>query len=343
MAPGANHGKPEQGSSQVFNTVEIVLGLKLGGDRSSFRRGWVHADESGCDLLVQSGIGQQVPSKLPSNEFVHGQVLVHCPYYPVAVGIDPPLVVQVKPMSISIADGIQPIPGLVLAVARVGKKRVHQTIVSVGVLVPKEGIQSIRLGREPGQGQGHSPRQIFTRGLRGKILSLSTKSIPNEVIHRVSPCLVASLGPDESPVLGVPSTRQGPFLENFLLLRGEGLVELLGRHRFILVEDSQNQLALLGILFVHRIVATEIPLGRLLRVQSDQILLSGIGPVADEALIGKNRQDFAGKVDFRRKSRKAGMKNPKRHETGNNCPHGHEAPATSLEWDPRAPPSHPAI
>ena len=94
MAPGANQGEPEQGSAQAFHPVEIVLGLKLSGDGAPFGSRRVHADKPGCNLLIQRRIGEQVTGKLPSNELIKRKVVVKGPDDPIAIRINPPLVIK---------------------------------------------------------------------------------------------------------------------------------------------------------------------------------------------------------------------------------------------------------
>ena len=76
MTPRANQRQAEQGSTQAFHPIEIVLGLKLSRDGATFGSGRVHADKTGRNLLIKRWIGEQVTRKLPGNELIERKVVV---------------------------------------------------------------------------------------------------------------------------------------------------------------------------------------------------------------------------------------------------------------------------
>ena len=186
MTPRANQRQAEQGSTQAFHPIEIVLGLKLSRDGATFGSGRVHADKTGCNLLIKRWIGEQVTRKLPSNKLIERKVVVEGPDNPIAIGKNPSPVIQVQTMGVPVTDCIQPIPGLMLAIIGTSKKRIHKPFIRVFASVFQKRFESGWIRRQPGQSERNPSRQGFPLRLRSKFKSFFLQLCLNVMINGVS-------------------------------------------------------------------------------------------------------------------------------------------------------------
>lgn len=101
VTAGAGHRHAKQDGSQRFRSVEVVLRLELFGNRSAFRSGRVHADESGGDLLRDRWIREKITGDLPSDKIVERKVVVEGAHDPVAIWIDSTAIVEMETMGVA--------------------------------------------------------------------------------------------------------------------------------------------------------------------------------------------------------------------------------------------------
>ena len=94
-------------------------------------------------------------------------------------------------------------------------------------------------------------------------------------------------------------TFANPLGEEFALTWGE-LSFGFGRwHRFGLRVNTSQQFALGRVVWIHTMVTTPVCRGILLGIEPELVGVLGRWAVADEALIGKYRQDFASEINRR--------------------------------------------
>ena len=150
VAARADHCHAEEHSAKRFGTVEVVLGLKFRRNHAAFRGCGVHPYETGGNKLFHRRVGQKVAGQLPFDELVKRQVFVECAHYPVAVGIDAALVVEVQSVCVAIADGVEPVTCLVFAITGITEKFFNQTLICIFIFILEVGFQQSRLGRQAG-------------------------------------------------------------------------------------------------------------------------------------------------------------------------------------------------
>ena len=135
VAASAYHTHPEKDRAKSLNAIKIILGLEFSRDHPTLGSGGIHAYKSRGNLLLHGRGFQQVTSQLPGDEVIKWQVVVEGAHHPIAVRINAPPIVQMKTMGVTITDGIEPKPRLVLAISRVFQELIQPPLVSPGRLV----------------------------------------------------------------------------------------------------------------------------------------------------------------------------------------------------------------
>src|SRR5262249_4522869 len=118
------------------------------------------AVKAGGDLLLQSGLRQQVASQLLDDELVIGQVAVESADQPVAPAPGERTAgVLLVAIAVGVARDIEPVPRPPLAVMRRRKETVNKSLVGVGAPVAEEGIDLGRCRRQAGQVEAETANQ----------------------------------------------------------------------------------------------------------------------------------------------------------------------------------------
>ena len=134
----AGEGHAHHHSAEGLGAVEIILGLEFGGDGSSLRGGGIHADEAGGDFLTDGRVRQEVAGELPGDEVIEREVVIEGADDPVAVGENAAPVVEVESVGVAVADGVEPVTGLMFAIGGRGEEGVDVLGVSLGRLICEE-------------------------------------------------------------------------------------------------------------------------------------------------------------------------------------------------------------
>ena len=129
VAPRTGERQPEEDGSEGFNSIKIILHLKLFRDCSPFTCAWVHADEARGESLFHCWLVEKVAGELPSDEVIQRQVLVQGTHNPVAIRVDAASIVQMQTVRVSVPDCVKPVSGLVFSITRACKQLVDEPIV----------------------------------------------------------------------------------------------------------------------------------------------------------------------------------------------------------------------
>ena len=135
---------------------------------ATFGSGRVHADKTGCNLLIKRWIGEQVTRKLPSNKLIERKVVVEGPDNPIAIGKIPLLLSRCKPWCPR--NGLHPAntwPDA--AIIGTSKKRIHKPFIRVFASVFQKLVESGWIRWQPGQSERNPSRQDFPLRLRSKL------------------------------------------------------------------------------------------------------------------------------------------------------------------------------
>ena len=95
----------------------------------------------------KSRIGQQVARELPGEERVERKIVVERLHDPVAIGVDSSPVVEMKTVGVAVADRVEPVPRLVLAIAGTAQQLFNESFVSAGRKITEKLRELLRLGR----------------------------------------------------------------------------------------------------------------------------------------------------------------------------------------------------
>ena len=79
---------------------------------------------------------------------------------------------------------------------------------------------------------------------------------------------------------------------------GQLLLRLRRRHRIVLVVDADEDFTLGERSRIDRLVTAEVARCAFEGIQTNEVFLSRVGAVADEAFVGEDGQDFARKINF---------------------------------------------
>ena len=197
---------------------------------------------------------------------------------------------------VAVSNGIEPVPGLMFPVLGISKEPFHEPLVGVGAVIVQVGIQQLRLRWQAGQHQREPTRQGGSTGGLCKTSALR-ELLFNKGVNRMPLARRRRLNRgDERPVLGVFAALLDPALNQFPLVRCELFFGILRRHGIVRVIDAGDNLALRRRLGIDGLVAFQIACCALERVEPDEVFFPRVRPVADEAFVGKYRQDFACKI-----------------------------------------------
>ena len=121
-----------EGVGHRGRAVDGVAEEQLIVDRAPLAGRHIAPGESGGHLLLERGFGQEVAGELPDCELIVRKVVVERLHNPVAVGPHLPLVVEVEPMGVGVAGGVEPVTGHLLAVVRAIQEPLDLPLVGVG-------------------------------------------------------------------------------------------------------------------------------------------------------------------------------------------------------------------
>ena len=267
----------------------------------------VAMERRALELLV-GRLLQQVGGELLDGELVKRQVAVESVDDVVAVGPDDPRRIVRVTGAVRVARKVQPQPRPMLAVAGLRQLQVHETLVSLRLLVRDERVHLRDTRRQTGQVQRHATGQRVTVGLRLRKQAVLREPLENEGVDGIADCRlpIADLrnGRPHGLLVGPVSCelRAGfnPRGQQLHLARRDLLAQLGRRHHVIGIGggdalEEQTLLRLAG--HDHAAAIAEVREHALRRVhaQPDALLaalaLGGVRSVAMEALVGKNRAD----------------------------------------------------
>ena len=144
VAARAAHGQAHPGGGRGFDAVDHVFDQILFGNRAALEVDHVVAIETGGDLVVRGGVGQQVAGELLDREAVERHVVVEGADHPVAPGPHVAMAVDVIAVGVGVAGEVEPLHGHALAVVRRGEQAVDLLLVGVGRFVGEEGVDFVR-------------------------------------------------------------------------------------------------------------------------------------------------------------------------------------------------------
>ena len=317
------HTEPDR-AHRVRAILRVDFGV-LVIDDPDFVRGHVASLETGGDPLLHRRVGEQIAGQLFDRELVEREIAIVGRDHPIAIRPDLAIIVDVDPVRVAVARGVQPVACAVFAVMRRGQVAIHHALVSIRGTVLQEGFDFGGLGRQSGGIQGDAADQcpaIFGRSRREALL---LKPRENETVDRVAhPRGVLHgrrRGLDwrlEGPVLLPWRAAVDPAFEQRDLRRSQPLVRLGRWHprSRVRIADALVQQAV-GSLAGYNRRAVGSPLQRrILAVQPKSSLpRSAIRPVALEAVVGKNRADLP--LEIRRRHALRGHQ-PRRAEHEDN-------------------------
>ena len=147
VTAGAAQRQAQPGRSRRADAVHHVFRLILIGNRPALEVDHVVAIEPGGNLLVERGVGQEIPRQLVDRELVIGHVPVVGVDHPIAPAPHVAQAVDVVAVSVGVTRQIEPLHGHALAVVGRIQKLVDALLVGVGGVVSQERIEFPRRGR----------------------------------------------------------------------------------------------------------------------------------------------------------------------------------------------------
>ena len=281
------------------DTVGVIFRLILLGLRTTLARGAIEPVVGGRHLFPKAGIGEKVAREVLVGELVEGFVFVERPDDVVAVGRHTLRLIAVVAERVAIANQVEPPRGESFGVAD-GFQDLGNSVGNCGDVLRRRRKTGEIEAQPPGQRDRISSR---TRREAFLLQSRQHKRIdrilhPVRVLHRRH---LDQLQRFEGPMLLVFGSLGDPSLEEILLSGRQLLVGVWRRHQVVFVcrenpVDQGTGVRFAGDKRLHR--------QRFLANVETQICLPmfGVGTVAVEAVVGKDRPDVA--IELHRVSRR---------------------------------------
>ena len=310
MAAGTTDGHPQKDGSGGINPIDHVANVNLFVNRAAFAGGHVCPIETRGNLLIKRRVGKQISSQLLDHKLIKRQIAVEGPHHPVSIGPHLSVVIQVQPVGIAIASGIEPEPGHMLTVVGRLHEPVNHFFVSVWRGIGQKGINFLRSGWQAGQVQRDPADQSFPVhfSIGGKLFGFQA-SQHKGIDGGLDPALVLNGGNGRGPgrlkrpVVSPRGALLDPGSEQLDLIGGQFSATARWRHQGvgIIGFDPGNQFTLIRVAGRDR-VTTIFECGKhaVTGIQSQPGLpLFFVGAVARKAIIGNQRPDLTIEVDLR--------------------------------------------
>src|SRR5262249_40468333 len=146
----------------------------------------VIAMESAGDLLVESGVREQVAGELFDGEPIERHILLERVDNPLAPAGHVSSAVDVVAVGIGVAGGVEPVESHALTVSRRGKQRVDESLVRVRPIVGEEAVDRVESGWKPCQVERHASKERRLVGLGGGNETFGLESREDESIDWVA-------------------------------------------------------------------------------------------------------------------------------------------------------------
>ena len=256
VALGAIQGQPQPDAAHGDGAVGSVGNEKFRGVRAALLIEAGVAVEARGDLLLDTGVRQQVSGQLPFRELVERHVAVISIHHPVAPKPGGPVGVIVIAVGIAVARQIKPCHGHAFAEARTLQHAVHHAAERAFRGIVSECIDLRQRRRHAAHIQRHAADQSQPVRLRRWRHVASFQRPEYETVDRLLvPSRIADRGRwrmlrmQKRPMLLVNGTLRDPLLQQGLFLRVEGFMGFRRRHLGIQswIVDTLHQFAFLGL------------------------------------------------------------------------------------------------
>ena len=141
--------------------------------------------EAGGDLLVESGVGQEVAGELFDGELVKGFVGVVCLDDPVAPSPHEAGTIVLVTIGVSEACGFEPRKSHCFAIAGRGEEPIDGALVGLGLIIGEEVGHFSGSGWDTIEIESGSAENFFRSGLGRGIKVLVIEGLENEVIDGI--------------------------------------------------------------------------------------------------------------------------------------------------------------
>ena len=314
VALGAGDRRPHPGAEGRVHPIDDGDVAELLVDRPTLGVGHRVAVEGRCHALVRAGAGKEVAGQLERREAVEGHVGIKGPDDPVAESPDRARGIVGVAGAVGVTGEVEPLPGLMLAVAVVGQQPVDVAFVGIRRRIGDEGIDLLRRRRQADQIEGEAAGKHCPIGLGLKREPVSLEPRQHEgidrVSHRGSAGCFGHLRADRRHVRPMPldlRSASHPGSES-LHLRWRKPFAAVGRgHDGVGIgrSDAGDEDARVRVPRHDRRVPAKISRRPGVRVETEPTFtpsLPGglVRPVAAEAAIGEERLDIGGKRRTRR-------------------------------------------
>ena len=132
MASAAIEGQAQPDCPHGFRHIHHIIDAVFCCDPASFAIDHMIAIKASCKALLNSWIGKEIASKLPSGELFEGEIIIESGSCPITPRPHGSFVIALIPIAICVARGIKPIPDHAFAIMRAGKQTIHQLCIGVG-------------------------------------------------------------------------------------------------------------------------------------------------------------------------------------------------------------------
>ena len=240
MTARAIQSHPQKDRSKILSAIEVILGLKFRRNRSAFRGRNIHPHVSRRHALSHGWTLQKIPRQLPSDKIIKRQILIEGFHHPVAIWINPALVIKVQAMGIAITHRIQPVPSLMLTKSFAAQQLIDQFL---KITTFEIRLQLLVLRRQPRQDQGHASSQRLAICFRSEAFPIQF------CLHQpINTSTFNSLRLHESPMLGILPAALNPSRQQLPLGIRQLLLGILRRHGIFLIMDANQQFTVLQLL-----------------------------------------------------------------------------------------------
>ena len=304
VAARAVEGLREPRGGDGLDAIGGGLGEKLFGDHAALLVEDVVSVEAGRDFLLERGVGQQVAGELLDGELIERFVVVKRPDHPVAPRVHLAVAVHLVSVGVGVARGVEPVGGHAFAVMG-GRKKRRELGVQSGQTESSDGLWG---WRQSGEVEAHAAEEgCGIGGWRGGEAFALEAGEDKAVDGIADPAFVFHGGWGNGaerlvgPVTLVARALGDPAAEGFLLLGGNSLVGLGGRHEFVVVHtrEAEPRLRLIGAARHEGAKAFALSGGALVGVKAAMALtVGGVGAVALKAVVRENRADVAVKSQW---------------------------------------------
>ena len=269
----------------------------------------------GGEQLGLRRIRQEVAGELLDRKLIKRQVSIERVDDVVAVGPDAARLIVGVPLGVRITGKIEPAAGPVFAVRRLRELGVHEALIRIRPAVGGEGLDLRQRRRQAGQVERNAAgqREAVGLGLRAELGRLELRK--DEAVHgALGPRGVLHRGQRGAPGFLVGPMRRvtgpagDPAAQEVDFRRGQYLARLARRHDVIVFRrrDPTDEFAFLRMTLDYG--KRPAPQGHPRAVRGIEAQALGgtvfrpalaillVGPVAAEALVGKNRADLSVEV-----------------------------------------------